>query len=92
MDDRDVTTDTRRLIDRDLDVEAAAAVGRSIDRARGRFAGAPFVAVPAPVRRLDCDVAVVANTDEKPAREVERKHQNQGEEKNKSFYARSFHR
>ena len=92
VDDRDIATDTRRLIDRDLDVEAAAAVGRFIHRARGRFAGAPFVAIPAPVRRLDCDVAIVTNTNEKPAREMERKDQNQSKEKAESLYARRFHR
>jgi len=91
VDDRTVATDARCLIDGNLDIEATAAVGRSIHHTKGRLGKAPFVAVPAPVRRLDCDVAVVTNTDEKPARKVERKHQNQGEEKIEPFYARRFH-
>ena len=90
--DRTVATDTRCLIDGDFDVEAAPAVGRSIHHAKGRFAGTPFVAISTPVRRLDCHVAVGTNTNEKPAREMERKDQNQGKEKTESLYARRFHR
>ena len=91
VEDRTVATDTRCLIDGDLDVEAAAAVGRSIQHTKGRFAP-PFVAISTPVRRLDCHVAVGTNTNEKPAREMERKDQNQGKEKTESLYARRFHR